>query len=319
VCYSCFSSRGLNELIRRRMEPMIIALAGLSNSEVATLSDAGVLTSTDLMILAHEDISEVLPNATIFVKRKLSTIGRYLILGGKIEADTTMQSVMQFMVRRQAPPVVYLNAGLEVNGLEEFSGGTIEWEDWERGTSATLGQTVYSILLHNPPPKEDPVMQAQNRVLFNMLKAAIYKGNALHVVDSVNGEDGHAAWQALIVWYGTGSAEGMVIDHYCTKLKRLVLNEDTTASEYINTFVLCCQKLEAKNEGYTDSAKKRMFLKNILVKDYNIEIALFSCNYEKTFDDCVQWIRECEQRQLGKRARAAATKRAQGNKKVRRI
>jgi hypothetical protein len=74
------------------------------------------------------------------------------------------------------------------------------------------------------------------------------------------------------------------------KVEGLKLGANTTTSEYVNVFQICCQKLEAKNEGYTTGTKRQRFLDQILDNDNNVVKQNLQGNSDLAFDDCVRHI-----------------------------
>ena len=316
-------------LRQQRMNAFIVTLAGLTQDETALLAAGGVTTPEDFLMLTHADFSELLPNASVLVKRKLSNISLYLSGGGVITGATTVQEISLVLAQRNVP-VVNMPAGgvaavaenpnrgapkLQVDGLESFSGNPLDWEDWEKGTSATLGQTAYAGLLTAPPGAADATAQARNRELYNMLLKAIYKGNALHILESVEGENGHLGWQALQTWFGSADVIATVTKHYRNKIEKLRLDSDNSASTFINDFILCSQKLEAHHEGYTATTKRSRFLEQITDGDYDVTKQLLSHNRELDFNACVKQIREREQVLLGE-ATDDATLKARRNTEI---
>jgi hypothetical protein len=146
---------------------------------------------------------------------------------------------------------------LYVNALTEFSGQPIEYEQWVLAARATLGQTVYGALLENPPPPGDIIMETRNKELFHMLVTAFMHGSGMHLLQvTLVADDGHAAFNSIKKWYGSAATSRSIINHYRKKLEGLKLDANTTASEYVNDSQICCQKLEAKNEGYTTDKKR---------------------------------------------------------------
>jgi hypothetical protein len=107
--------------------------------------------------------------------------------------------------------------------------------------------------------------------------------------------DMHAAFNSIKEWYGSSATSRSIIDHYRKKLEGLKLNANTTASQYVNVFQICCQKLEAKNEGYTIDTKRQRFLDQILDDDYDVVKQNLQGNSDLAFDDCVRRIRQREQ------------------------
>ena len=184
-----------------------------------------------------------------------------------------------------------------VDSLKDFSGEPIDWEEWYIGTGATLGQTAYGTLLADTgkPTQADTVGNARDRELYNMLKKALYKGTAHHIIDGNAAESGHDAWMALKAWFGKAEVSRTLIDHYRNKLSELRLSEKVKANEYINTFILCTRKLEEKSEGYTEATKRTKFLDQIEDEDYDVVVQYLRGDSTKTFEECVQRIRSREQ------------------------
>ena len=98
----------------------------------------------------------------------------------------------------------------------------------------------------------------------------------------------------ITAWYGSAATSRTVIDHYRSKLESLRLDGSTDASQYVNDFIICSQKLEEKNEGCTAETKGMKFLDQILDEDYDVSKQLLS-NATTTFEECVQGIRTREQ------------------------
>ncbi len=73
------------------------------------------------------------------------------------------------------------------------------------------------------------------------------------------------------------------------------LDANTTASEYVIVFQICCQKLKAKNEGYTTDTKRQRFLDQMLDDDYDVVKQNLQDNSVMAFNDCVKRIRQREQ------------------------
>jgi hypothetical protein len=61
-------------------------------------------------------------------------------------------------------------------------------------------------------------------------------------------DDGHSTIQVLKNWYGSADTSHTIIKHYCTKLQDLQLDKNTSTS-FINEFIICCHKLEKRNQG----------------------------------------------------------------------
>ena len=53
-------------------------------------------------------------------------------------------------------------------------------------------------------------------------------------------------------------------------MEELQLTEETTASSYVNDFLICSSKLEKKREAYTAATKRHKFLDQIKDDDYDV-------------------------------------------------
>jgi hypothetical protein len=99
---------------------------------------------------------------------------------------------------------------------------------------------------------------------------------------------------AIRDWYNLASTSRVIIDHYRNKLETLGLDKGTEASTYyVNDFIICCQKLEEKNEGYTLSTKRQKFLDQITDEEYDVAKQWLT-GENITFDECVLKIRARE-------------------------
>ena len=76
-----------------------------------------------------------------------------------------------------------------------------------------------------------------------MFITALMNGAGMHILNGVINQDGHAAWMAINTWYGSAATSRTIIDHYRNKLETLRLDGSTDASQYVNDFIICSQKL----------------------------------------------------------------------------
>jgi hypothetical protein len=222
----------------------------------------------------------ILPGWGLLTRRKLSLMGEYIGRGQMVTPATTIQGIVLYLKAPMtqgtpalpsiAPPTYPLDPAhralkLCVNALTEFSGQPMEHKQWILAAGATLGQPVYRTLLENPPPMGDIIMGTRNKELFCMLMMAFMHGSGMHLLQvTLVADHVHAAFHSIKEWYGSAATSGSIINHYRKKLEGLKLSANTTASEYVNVFQICCQKLEAKNEGYTMDTKRQIFLDKIL-------------------------------------------------------
>ncbi|MHA7927749.1 MAG: hypothetical protein ACX936_21330, partial [Marinobacter sp.] len=292
------------------------------------------------MQLEYIDLETILPSNTPVLRiRKVANIAAYLSQGNQITDQTTMRDIAMAVKGGSAvAPGQATTTGTSstsdiqkgapktyTNFLEEYSGDPIDWEDWEIAAKATIGQTVYSPLTENPPANNDAVMKARDMELYHALVYAVKNGTAMHIVENVKTKSGHTAWKKLQEWYGSDDTIRQIIDHYQAKLDSLYLDDNITASEYINVFIRCCDKLEGKGEGMTPDTKLRKFLEKIVSDDYAIiKEQLANVESGMTFVKAVSRIRRKEtdlQVQAGKeqdlkaRRVAGAKSKGKGNKK----
>ena len=135
---------------------------------------------------------------------------------------------------------------LHVNALKEFDGQPINYEDWEQGFKATLGQTAYSTLITMPPTTGDTIMETRDKELLFMLTSALMKVSGMHIINATNNESGHQVIQDIKTWYGYAATSRTIIEHYRSRLEGIKLTKETTASSYVNDFLICSSKLEKK-------------------------------------------------------------------------
>ena len=69
----------------------MVLLAGLTPAHVALLAEEGVNNIGDLLIFTFEDYTAMIPGSGLAVRRKLSSIAKYLAGGDTIDDTTTMQ------------------------------------------------------------------------------------------------------------------------------------------------------------------------------------------------------------------------------------
>ena len=89
-------------------------------------------------------------------------------------------------------------------------------------------------------------MEARDKDLFFMLTNSLMKGSEMHIINAMNDESGHQAIQDIETWYGFYATSRTIIDNYRSQLEELRLTEETTASSYVNKFLICSSKLEKK-------------------------------------------------------------------------
>ena len=135
---------------------------------------------------------------------------------------------------------------LHINALKEFDGQPINYEYWERGFKATLGQTDYATLITMPPTTVNIIIVTRDKEIFFMLTNSLIKRSGMHIINAMNNASVHQAIQDIKTWYVSAATSRTIIDHYRSRLEGLILTEETTASSYVNKFLICSSKLEKK-------------------------------------------------------------------------
>lgn len=303
------------------MSTHTVALSGVTPEQVALLSASGITNDVDLGTLSQADFDDILPSATIVTRRRLFSIGQYATSGESITATTTMLEILTKLNTKSTNPTNVTAPStaaffqdpsrgapkMYVDGLTDFGGAPIKWEDWYIGTGATLGQTVYSSLLSTAPIETDILQKTRDRELYFMFKKALYQGSAYHIVEqTAANESGHQVWKDLNEWFGSAEVSRTVIDYYRSKLNSLKLTQTSEANDYINDYILCSSKLEAKNEGYTAETKFTKFLDGIEDDDYDVAVQNLRSDSTKTFQEAVLRIRTREQELLKSQRDATA-------------
>jgi hypothetical protein len=295
-----------------------VTLMGLTTAEMTLLTGAGVGNDNDLTMLTRENIDTVLATSSLVVRGRVFKIAQYIESGAVVTTETTLETVNARISTNRSPTSVLPGSfftdsmrgapKMHVDGLTEFIGTPVKWEDWNIGTSSTLGQTVYSTLLSTPAPAGDLQAKNRDRELYFMLKKALYQGSAYHIVEGqAETESGHLVWQDLLTWYGSDAVSRTIIDHYMNKITSLRLSQSGEANDYINNFIMCSTKLEEKGEGYTPKTKLTKFLDGIIDEDYDVAVQNLRSDSAMTFKDAVERIRQREQ-ELLRLTREATTK-----------
>ena len=112
-------------------------------------------------------------------------------------------------------------------------------------------------------------METRDKEVFFVLTNSLMKGSGMHIINAMNDESGHQAIQDIETWYGSAATSRTIIDHYHSRLEGLRLTEETTASSYVNEFLICSSKIEKNREGYTAATKRHKFLDQIKDDDYD--------------------------------------------------
>ena len=134
--------------------------------------------------------------------RKVERVASYIYSGESVRTATTMADITASLVVAHRPIVGTSTTRahiadpskgapkLHVNALSEFDGQPINYEDWEKGYKATLGQTAYAPLITNAPAADDIIMGARDKELFFMLTSALMKGSGMHMINAMSVESG---------------------------------------------------------------------------------------------------------------------------------
>ena len=285
-------------------------IADLDNAQVTLLRDDGITTEDDLRFISFVDINQTIP---IVKRRKLDLICKYLANGDILTATTTIESVQASVRTSQNPPQQQAAAAnaqvaavnnvdkyapkVHTNPLPKFSGDPVDYEDWERRSGATIRQTAYKHYLTRAATVGDPAEEARSSELYYMLQSCVGEGHALNTVekskDSNNGVAcGYLAWKALNDWYMDPSQTSTMVAHYEGKLDDLLLDNDSTATEFINSFELFIRKLEKLEGPWSDDKRCREFKDRVSENsDYDTEIR----THVGIYDDLIKAIRKREQ------------------------
>lgn len=283
-------------------------LVGLEKTDLDLLTAKGIKTEEDLGVLEFVDLDE---SISVVKRRKLNLLMQYIAAGAQLGPTTTIADAKAFLdaARKQhqqqqsssvrfATPVVDPDRGapkVYTDMLPSFSGDPVDYEDWERKAGATIRQTAYRKYLTRPATKGDVAEEARSSELYNMILQCVGDGHALNTVekarDDNNGlECGHEAWQALKSWYLDDSQKNQMIEHYESKLRNLSLDNDTTATEFINHYEMYVRKLEKLEGDWSDDKKVREFKARVTSDLYDTECRVHTGD----FKDLVKIIRKRE-------------------------
>ena len=299
-------------------------IIGLTDDQLAAMKNVGIMNEDDLRYSQFVDYPTTIP---VIVRRKLELITRYLANGNALSASMDMLSVQTAMI---APPPASVEPGPGHGGavdpsrgapkvytdpLSNFSGDAVDFEDWERKAGATIKQTVYKDFLTRLVTTGDAVDEARSKELCNMILSCVADGHALNTIEKVRDDNqglecGYLAWKALNDWYLDPTQVDSMISHWERKLANISLDQDTSATEYINNFEMYVRKLVKLGENWSDDKKIREFKKGVLDDDYDTEVRVHSGN----FDKLIETVRQREQH-----LERSAEHRSQNNKRSRRV
>ena len=286
-------------------------IADLENGHVGLLQGDGITTEDDLTFISFVDLNQGIP---IVKRRKIQLICQYLADGNSLTAGTTIMEIQTSVRATQNgpnPPAAAAGAvpGAVVNNVDKyapkvytnplpkFSGDPVEYEDWERRAGATICQTAYKHYLTRGATPGDLAQETRSSELYYMLQSCVGEGHALNTVEKskdLNGgvACGYQAWKALKDWYMDPSQTSTMVAHYEGKLEDLTLDNDSTATKYINSFELFARKLEKLEGAWSDEKRCREFKDRVSEEsDYDTEIRTHSGN----FDELIKAVRKREQ------------------------
>ena len=127
-----------------------------------------------------------------------------------------------------------------------------------------------------------------------MITNSLMKVSGMHIINAMNDESRNQAIQDIETWCGSAATSRTIIDHYRSRLEGLRLTKETTASSYVNEFLICSSKLDKKREGYTAETKRHKFLDQIKDDDYDVVKQKLQGDTSIDFDTCVKRIRSRE-------------------------
>ena len=160
-----------------------------------------------------------------------------------------------------------------------------------------MNQTILRKFLQSPPDLNKQSEIDRDRDFYYAIKQAVEKGTASHVVSSLDDsqQSGHIAWTKLKEWYQSPGVKDDLIDLYQQRAEQLRLTPDATASEYINTWVMCQKKLTELGSGYSDLEYKRRFVRGIEDEDFKVKKEMLTAKkHEMSIQDLITEVRREE-------------------------
>ena len=188
-----------------RMDTHLKRLTLITNNELSLLNAGGINDMDDLGYIKYADIQSLLIGSTTVKWRKIERVALFIDGGETVRTVTTMADITKKLrtggvtsstasTSIESTPTVDPIRGapkLHVNALKELDGQPINYEDWERGFKATLGQTAYATLITTPPTTVKTIMETSDKELFFMLTSALMKVSGMHIINAMNNERGH--------------------------------------------------------------------------------------------------------------------------------
>ncbi|MGH3054646.1 MAG: hypothetical protein ACRDL7_06670, partial [Gaiellaceae bacterium] len=225
----------------------------------------------------------------------ITKLAIYIRLGGDISVpELDIDTIIDFNKEHQkigTLKVDVLDVKLTSDKIPSFDGDISKWESWKKKVISIFGQTRYKNVLKGAvePNPGDP----RNMEAYHMLQGAVLDGSAETLVSQISTESGWAAWNALIKWYDRDTRIKKA-DEARTRLERLRLDIKTTAHDYINNFTKEKNYLNSLREGYTEASYIQRFVTQITDPAYDPIKAFLNVCEGRTFDRCVQYVRDTE-------------------------
>ena len=160
-----------------RMDTHLKRLTLITNDELALLNGGGINDTDDLGYLKYANIQYLLIGPTTVTWRKIERVALFIDGGETVRTATTMAYITANLRTGGVPSLTASTSTasthtvdpsrgapkLHFNSLKEFDGQPINYEDWERGFKATLGQTPYATLITTPPTTGDTIMETRDK------------------------------------------------------------------------------------------------------------------------------------------------------------
>ena len=281
-------------------------LVSLQTDEIKALTSLGIFTEDDLSYTKFEDLPQ---SINVVKRRKLSLIGTYLAVESKaLSEKSTMKKIQSALNPKDKTPRVTAaptsggqatskSSALKISThpLPSFSGDAWDFEKWQKGVRATLGQaSTYKKFMTSPPDQADRNEIDRDEEFFHMIMSSVGVSHAQNVVEKSeldNGESGHSLWKAMEKWYMDPSRIDAIIDYWDTKLGSLRLDIDTSATEFINNFEIIVRNIEKHEGPWSDFKKVREFKRRVVDDGYETEIRTCKAGY----DELIETVRKREQ------------------------
>ena len=190
---------------------------------------------------------------------------------------------------------------LSAQKITDFRGGNDEWTKWKSRTECAFSGSGYEKILEDRDyASEHP---EQNKIVWAQLMVATTDGTAQHLIKAQEEtKNGHAAWQSLLDWYDGEIIKNETAETLREKIETLRLRGGSSASKYINNFLLWTQELDKLDgESYSPSHKIQIFLKHVDDEDFMPTVNYLK-NSQPTLMECIQAIRKADRDIQMKRA-----------------